>query len=76
MILNDEQQMVRDTARAFAQDKLAPFAAEWDREHKFPADALTEMASLGFLALQLLFAVSSESMGHHDSGPDDWWRVG
>jgi len=31
MILNDEQQMVRDTARAFAQDKLAPFAAEWDR---------------------------------------------
>jgi len=28
------------------------------------------------LALQLLFAVSSESMGHHDSGPDDWWRVG
>ena len=51
MILNDEQQMVRDTARAFAQDKLAPFAAEWDREHKFPADALMEMASLGFLGM-------------------------
>src|SRR5438552_830088 len=28
------------------------------------------------LTLQLLFAMSSESMGHHDSGPDDWWRVG
>ncbi|WP_024513377.1 hypothetical protein [Bradyrhizobium sp. ARR65] len=27
------------------------------------------------LALQLLFVVSSESMGHHDSGSDDWWRV-
>ena len=53
MILNDEQQMVRDTARAFAQDKLAPFAAEWDREHKFPADALTEMASLGFLGMTI-----------------------
>lgn len=51
MILNDEQQMVRDTARAFAQDKLSPFAAEWDREHKFPADALMEMASLGFLGM-------------------------
>ena len=53
MILNDEQQMVRDTARAFAQDKLSPFAAEWDREHKFPADALTEMASLGFLGMTI-----------------------
>ena len=27
------------------------------------------------LTLQLLFAASSESMGHHDSGSDDWWRV-
>jgi hypothetical protein len=27
------------------------------------------------LALQLPFAMSSESIGHHDSGPDDWWRV-
>jgi hypothetical protein len=27
------------------------------------------------LALQLLFAMSSESMGHHDSGHGDWWRV-
>jgi formate C-acetyltransferase len=27
------------------------------------------------LALQLLFQMSSESMGNHDSGPDDWWRV-
>jgi hypothetical protein len=27
------------------------------------------------LALQLLFAASSESMGHHDSVSDDWWRV-
>jgi len=53
MILNDEQQVVRDSARAFAQDKLAPFAAEWDREHKFPADALTEMASLGFLGMTI-----------------------
>jgi hypothetical protein len=27
------------------------------------------------LALQLQVATSSESIGHHDSGPDDWWRV-
>jgi hypothetical protein len=28
------------------------------------------------LALQLLFFEGSESMGDHDSGSDDWWRVG
>jgi hypothetical protein len=28
------------------------------------------------LALQLLFVMSSESMGDHDSGSDDWWCVG
>jgi GAF domain-containing protein len=30
----------------------------------------------GALALQLLFVMSSESMGDHDSGSDDWWCVG
>ena len=28
------------------------------------------------LALQLHLPVGSESMGDHDSGSDDWWRVG
>jgi ABC-type dipeptide/oligopeptide/nickel transport system permease component len=32
--------------------------------------------NLAYLALQLHFLMSSESMGNHDSGPDDWWRVG
>jgi hypothetical protein len=28
------------------------------------------------LTLQLQLIESSESMGDHDSGSDDWWRVG
>ncbi|NIW86639.1 MAG: acyl-CoA dehydrogenase [Gammaproteobacteria bacterium] len=51
MVLTDEQQMVRDTARAFAQERLAPNAARWDREAAFPADALREMARLGLLGM-------------------------
>src|SRR2546423_15063167 len=39
--------MVRDTMRTFAQKRLAPFAAAWDREHIFPREALRELASLG-----------------------------
>ncbi|MBL8670998.1 MAG: acyl-CoA dehydrogenase family protein [Alphaproteobacteria bacterium] len=51
MLLTAEQELIRDTARAFARDKLAPNAAQWDREHRFPADALAEMAGLGFMGM-------------------------
>ena len=40
MLLTEEQRLVRDTMRAFAQDELAPNAARWDREHHFPREAL------------------------------------
>ena len=35
--LTDEQRLLRDTAREFARNELAPHAAEWDREARFPA---------------------------------------
>jgi alkylation response protein AidB-like acyl-CoA dehydrogenase len=47
MLLSDSQQMVRETMRDFAQQRLAPFAATWDREHAFPREALRELAALG-----------------------------
>ena len=47
MILNDDQRMIRDTLRDFARDRLAPNAAQWDREHRFPREALQELAGLG-----------------------------
>ena len=46
MILTDEQELIRDSMRAFAQERLAPFAAEWDRNHTFPREALNELAIL------------------------------
>ncbi|MCS0584941.1 acyl-CoA dehydrogenase family protein [Massilia pinisoli] len=47
MILNEEHQMIRDALRTFAQERLAPNAARWDREHHFPKDELKELAQLG-----------------------------
>src|SRR6266567_4328202 len=47
MLLSESQQMIRDTMRAFARERLAPFAAEWDRGHIFPREALAELALLG-----------------------------
>jgi alkylation response protein AidB-like acyl-CoA dehydrogenase len=51
MIPTEEQQLIRDMARAFAREKLAPNAARWDREHLFPHDAVAEMGELGFLGM-------------------------
>ncbi|CAA7612322.1 Acyl-CoA dehydrogenase, short-chain specific [Candidatus Terasakiella magnetica] len=51
MIASEEQQLIRDTARAFAREKLAPQAEHWDRSHEFPAEALAAMGELGFLGM-------------------------
>ncbi len=51
MIPTEEQGMVRDMARAFAEEKLAPYAADWDREAAFPAAAIREMGTLGLMGM-------------------------
>jgi butyryl-CoA dehydrogenase len=51
MLLSESQQLVRDTMRAFARERLAPFAAQWDREHTFPRAALVELGRLGACGL-------------------------
>src|ERR671912_1519940 len=43
----DEHRLLRDSLREFATNRLAPFAAEWDRSATFPKQALAELASLG-----------------------------
>jgi butyryl-CoA dehydrogenase len=47
MILTEEHQMIRDALRSFAQERLAPQAARWDKEHYFPKAELKELAALG-----------------------------
>jgi alkylation response protein AidB-like acyl-CoA dehydrogenase len=49
--LSEDQAAFRDTARAFAADRLRPHAARWDEEREFPADALREAAALGFAGI-------------------------
>jgi butyryl-CoA dehydrogenase len=47
LILNQEQEQVRDAVRAFAQVELWPHAARWDKEHYFPKEAHQGLAALG-----------------------------
>ena len=51
MLLNAEQQLVRDTMRAFAREQLAPNAARWDRDAHFPRDELRALGELGALGM-------------------------
>lgn len=47
MLLNEDQEMIRDAVRAFAREQLWPHAARWDREHYFPSEAHQGLAALG-----------------------------
>lgn len=51
MLVNDEQQQIADAARQFAQERLRPFAEAWSREHRFPKEAMAEMADMGFFGM-------------------------
>ncbi|MEH0167938.1 acyl-CoA dehydrogenase family protein [Roseateles microcysteis] len=47
MILSEDHRAVQDAVRAFVQDQIAPKAAEWDKNHHFPAAELKGLAELG-----------------------------
>jgi len=47
MILTQDQQMIRDAVRDFAQTELWPHAAKWDKAHHFPVEAHQGLAALG-----------------------------
>jgi alkylation response protein AidB-like acyl-CoA dehydrogenase len=49
--LTHEQQLVRDTVRQFAESRIAPIAAELDREHRFPYELVAALAELGLMGM-------------------------
>jgi alkylation response protein AidB-like acyl-CoA dehydrogenase len=51
--LSDEQQLIRETARAFCDTEIAPHAAEWDRAEAIDPAIVGKLAALGFLAAAL-----------------------
>lgn len=49
--LNDDERVITETAAAFAEKRLAPYALEWDTSNHFPVDVLREAAELGMAAI-------------------------
>jgi len=63
MLVTDEQQQIADAVRTFAQERLRPFAEQWDKEHRFPKEAIGEMAELGLFGMLV-----PEQWGGSDTG--------
>jgi butyryl-CoA dehydrogenase len=51
MIPTQEQQLIRETARKFAQERLAPNSAQWERQAAYPRAIIEEMGALGFMGM-------------------------
>ncbi len=48
-----EHELIRQTVRSFAEEKVAPLAEELDREHRFPYELVEEMAELGLMGIPI-----------------------
>ena len=51
--LTEEQQMIQDAARDFAQSEIAPIAAKYDELGEFPRDSIAKAAELGFMGVEI-----------------------
>jgi alkylation response protein AidB-like acyl-CoA dehydrogenase len=49
--LTDDQREIQALAREFADAEIAPHAADWDREHRFPREVFTKLADLGLMGV-------------------------
>ncbi|WP_280191326.1 acyl-CoA dehydrogenase family protein [Delftia sp. PS-11] len=47
MLLNADQEMIRDAVRDFVRTEITPHAARWDKEHHFPKEVHQGLAALG-----------------------------
>jgi alkylation response protein AidB-like acyl-CoA dehydrogenase len=51
--LSPKQQEIKERAAEFADREVAPYAAEWDREARFPAEVFGKLAEAGFVGLRV-----------------------
>ena len=61
--LSDEQKLVQETAREFAEQRIAPLVDQIEREHKIPQELIDEMGEMGFFGIQY-----SSEYGGADAG--------
>ena len=63
----DEHEQIRDTVRRYAEENLAPHAAEWDKAGAFPRSVFRDLAELGVLGIRVPEAYGGLGL--------DWWST-
>jgi len=51
--LTEEQRMIQQAARDFAQNEIAPIATEFDESGEFPYDTIKKMGEMGFMGIEV-----------------------
>jgi alkylation response protein AidB-like acyl-CoA dehydrogenase len=65
-ILTEEQAAIQETALAFAKERIAPYAAEWDEKCHFPVDVIRELAALGMASIYVPEAKGGSGLSRLD----------
>jgi len=65
--LNDDQIAIRDMARSFADEKIAPHALQWDEDKHFPVDVIKEAAGLGMAGIYVREDVGGSGLTRLDA---------
>jgi len=65
--LTEDQIAVRDMAREFAAEKIAPFALKWDEDKHFPVDVMREAAALGMGGIYIRDDVGGSALTRFDA---------
>lgn len=65
--LTEDQIAIRDMARAFAREEIAPYALEWDEAHHFPIPTLKAAAALGMAGIYVRDDVGGSALSRLDA---------
>jgi len=65
--LNEDQRAIQDMAQRFAEEHLAPFAAEWDETEEFPLETMKKAAELGFAAIYIRDDMGGSGLGRMEA---------
>ncbi|MGB2177082.1 MAG: isobutyryl-CoA dehydrogenase [Hyphomonas sp.] len=66
-LFSDEQLMIRDMARKFAEEELLPHSEEWDQTSHFPVDVIRKAAELGFASIYVKEDVGGAGLTRTDA---------
>ncbi len=66
--LSREHEEFRRVVRGFAEQQIAPYAAQWDRDHEFPVEVVGQMGKLGLMGLTAPEEYGGAGLSGEDGG--------